>query len=346
MLSRLVPALFVAASAQAAELPPSSCPAPGYTPEMLRYEMDGAVKLAFALDKDGVPGDVRVLQASDYGLLDQAAIQQVRACRFAGVNAPASTLQTMTMTWRLPDGRPDVAPRFLPNTCLSRYKIFAPGKQANTVDYLTLRTQVWPDGQPYTAKVEHGSGDKDVDALAVSYVEQCRFVPAQRGHESFRGAALIKLPYDRGVLSEANLRATYEARATAIARQNQYRVAHILYANEDAATKALVAIQAGTPFGTVARRDSLDKPSGKVDGELGWINPSQMVPEFAGALRTQDTPGLVGKPVHTAFGWHLILVEDVRPATPPSYEAVRDLLRSRLMKETDIVVQSPPPVQR
>lgn len=70
-------------------------------------------------------------------------------------------------------------------------------------------------------------------------------------------------------------------------------------------------IAAGEDFTTLARDISEDKASASGGGELGWIEPGQMIPDFEAAM-DKLSPGEVSDPVKTRFGWHLIQVEDRR----------------------------------
>ncbi len=67
----------------------------------------------------------------------------------------------------------------------------------------------------------------------------------------------------------------------------------------------------GEDFGKLARAHSQDKASAVRGGDLGWINPGDMVPEFEQAMNRLE-PGEVSEPVKSRFGWHLIQVLDHR----------------------------------
>lgn len=341
MLKSAALALALSISAQAVELTPIACAPQTYTPEALRYEMEGSVQVAFSLGQNGEPVEPKVLQTSAYSLLNRDALAHARTCRFA-VTEPAGTLHTMTVKWQLPQGRPQIAPQFLPQTCLHKYKVLTPAKPGAEQDSLTVRMQIWSDGSAYTPKVEHSSNDPDLDKLAEHYVENCRFEPALRDGKPVQSATLLTLSVDRAVYSEAKMRGLYDRLAARMAQNKDVKVAHILYASEAAALEAIAALRNGQAFGQLAKQQSLDKASGKVDGELGWVRPSDMVASFSAALQAQEQPGLIAKPVHTQFGWHVVQVWDFRPASVPPYEAVSDHLRLALLKETETVVQSPP----
>jgi peptidyl-prolyl cis-trans isomerase C len=55
-----------------------------------------------------------------------------------------------------------------------------------------------------------------------------------------------------------------------------------------------------------------------------------MVPPFSEAVEEMEKGAVSTEPVETGFGWHVILLEDVRETPPPPFEAVEDELRSEL----------------
>ena len=67
----------------------------------------------------------------------------------------------------------------------------------------------------------------------------------------------------------------------------------------------------GEDFGTLARAHSQDPGSGSEGGELGWVTPGQMVPEFENAMNELKV-GEVSQPIKSRFGFHLIQVTDRR----------------------------------
>lgn len=69
-------------------------------------------------------------------------------------------------------------------------------------------------------------------------------------------------------------------------------------------------VSGSATFQDMARQYSQDgtAPQG---GDLGWVNPGEMVPAFEAAMNALQ-PGQVSQPIESPFGWHLILVEDRR----------------------------------
>lgn len=70
---------------------------------------------------------------------------------------------------------------------------------------------------------------------------------------------------------------------------------------------------AGEDFAALAREFSDDPGSGSAGGDLGWVSPGEMVPEFDSVMATQPVD-TVSPPLKSRFGWHIIKIEDRRQA--------------------------------
>ncbi len=81
----------------------------------------------------------------------------------------------------------------------------------------------------------------------------------------------------------------------------------------------------GADFAELARKLSDDPGTRDKGGDLGFFERGRMVPAFETAAFGLE-PGQVSEPVKTRFGYHLILVEERRPASQKSLEDVRDRL--------------------
>lgn len=110
---------------------------------------------------------------------------------------------------------------------------------------------------------------------------------------------------------------------------SEYKARHILLKTEEDATAVIKELDNGAVFSDVAKAKSTG-PTGPDGGDLGWFKAGQMVPPFAQAL-TQMKKGTYSKqPVQTQFGWHVILLEDTRKATPPKFEDVKPQLANMM----------------
>ncbi len=67
----------------------------------------------------------------------------------------------------------------------------------------------------------------------------------------------------------------------------------------------------GADFGQLARQYSEDIGSAMEGGELGWINPGQLVDTFQKAMDS-TAPGAISEPFHSRYGWHIVQIEERR----------------------------------
>jgi peptidyl-prolyl cis-trans isomerase C len=120
----------------------------------------------------------------------------------------------------------------------------------------------------------------------------------------------------------------------------QVRAAHILFkiknGNDAEALKKAEQVRAkavaGANFNTLAREFSEDTSVTRNGGELGFFELNAMDPAFAKAAFAMKTQGELSAPVKSAFGYHIILFEDRRPAGVKSFDEVKPEILSDLRK--------------
>lgn len=100
----------------------------------------------------------------------------------------------------------------------------------------------------------------------------------------------------------------------------QSRVRHILIRTSETVAEAQAEsairdlyrqIRDGADFAVLAREHSDDPVSGSDGGNLGWVSPGQMVPEFEQAMMDANVGELKG-PFRSQFGWHILEVQERR----------------------------------
>jgi peptidyl-prolyl cis-trans isomerase SurA len=90
-------------------------------------------------------------------------------------------------------------------------------------------------------------------------------------------------------------------------------------------------IEAGEDFAALAKAHSEDPGSAVEGGDLGWVNPGEMVPRFEEAMNTLQK-GQISDVVRSRFGWHLIQVLDRRSHDNTELvqrNKARDVIRNR-----------------
>lgn len=131
------------------------------------------------------------------------------------------------------------------------------------------------------------------------------------------------------------LQAIYQQEVKNFVPQDEIRARHILVATQKEANDIIVQLKAGADFATLADKYSLDKDLNALNGgDLGYFTKNMMIPEFADAAFSLEKGKFSQKPVKTAFGWHVIKVEDVRKSAPPAYEEVEDAVKARFAEVT------------
>lgn len=81
-------------------------------------------------------------------------------------------------------------------------------------------------------------------------------------------------------------------------------------------------VLAGESFDTLAEANS-DDPSAKQNkGSLGFFGAGRMDPAFEAAAFALKKPGELSAPVKSKFGYHLIRLDDVKPARQLAFEEV------------------------
>lgn len=94
------------------------------------------------------------------------------------------------------------------------------------------------------------------------------------------------------------------------------------------AQEVLKLVKAGDDFAELAQKYS-EGPSGPTGGDLGFFSKGQMVPEFDQAVFLLKT-GESSNVVKTAFGYHIIKIEEIKPSVTTSLEEVKDSIGDTL----------------
>jgi len=131
---------------------------------------------------------------------------------------------------------------------------------------------------------------------------------------------------------ESDLKAEYEKIKGQIG-DKEYKVRHILVEKEDEAKDVISELQKGAKFEDLAKARSKDPGSKDRGGDLDWNAPAGFVKPFGDAMAKTPKGKFTPQPVQTQFGWHVILVEDVRDAKVPPYDEVKPQLQQRMQAQ-------------
>ena len=143
-------------------------------------------------------------------------------------------------------------------------------------------------------------------------------------------------------LSEEDLRTYYKENLERLSGKEERRASHILIsASKDAPSAdrekakakadAILAEVRKNPgsFADVAKKESEDPGSGKAGGDLGFFARAAMVKPFEDAAFGMKK-GDISDVVQSDFGYHIIMLTDVKTPPRPSFEEVRPKLEAEL----------------
>jgi len=137
-----------------------------------------------------------------------------------------------------------------------------------------------------------------------------------------------------------------DKRTPSVTLQQQTKARHILVrANEirsssqteNFADNLYKQLKSGADFAELAKEYSEDQGSTLQGGDLGWVTPGTMVPEFE-AMMNQTSVGDISKPFRTQFGWHILEVEGRREADISDQLKRKNAENSLTAQKQDIVL--------
>ena len=112
----------------------------------------------------------------------------------------------------------------------------------------------------------------------------------------------------------------------------QTRARHILVRPDELTTpqdalrrlqQLRMRIEGGDDFSELAKAHSADTMSAAEGGDLGWVNPGDLVPEFENVMDALE-PGATSQPFQSQFGFHIVQVLDRR-----EHDSTEDIKRAR-----------------
>ncbi len=134
-------------------------------------------------------------------------------------------------------------------------------------------------------------------------------------------------------ISDEAVHARYEKEIAGKPGEEEVHAKHILLDSEAEAKKVIAQLKGGADFAALAKQYSKDPGGAQQGGDLGFFKKDEMVPEFATAAFSLQPGQVSPEPVHSQFGWHVILVVARRQAEPPSFEQAHDELRQKMIQE-------------
>jgi foldase protein PrsA len=130
-----------------------------------------------------------------------------------------------------------------------------------------------------------------------------------------REQLVVKKAVDQDLkVSDAQMTAYLAKNHALLDQPKQVRARHILVGDLTTANAIEAKLKAGGDFAALAKQYSSDPGTKPKGGELGFFTQGAMVKEFSDAAFSMKV-GAISQPVHSPYGWHIIQVEEVKPAS-------------------------------
>jgi peptidyl-prolyl cis-trans isomerase C len=153
--------------------------------------------------------------------------------------------------------------------------------------------------------------------------------------ESARQAIIINVMVGEFIkmnpVSDAEVKVEYD-RFTAQSGDKEYHVRHILVETEAGAKDVIAKLNGGAKFEELAKT-SKDAGSAGNGGDLDWATPSSFPKEFSDAFVALQKGQVAQMPVKTPSGFHVVKLDDVRPAKLPAMEEVKPQIVEALQRK-------------
>lgn len=128
-------------------------------------------------------------------------------------------------------------------------------------------------------------------------------------------------------VTDEEIKKLYDEYVSKFESQKEVKAKHILVDTEDAAKDIIAKVKKGEDFVKLAQKHSKDQV------DLGYFTKEMMVPEFSEAAFKMNKGEYSKKPVKTQFGYHVILVEDVRASKPLTLAEVEPQLKNMVTQQ-------------
>ena len=135
-------------------------------------------------------------------------------------------------------------------------------------------------------------------------------------------------------ITDAQVAAFFKQNHAMFDKPEQVRARHILVPDLKTAEMIEAKLKAGGNFAALAKQYSADPASKDKGGELGFFGHGQMVQPFDQAAFSLPV-GKISQPVKSPFGYHIIQVEEKKPAVKATLAGSQAQIRQTLLQQAE-----------
>ncbi|MCX7856550.1 MAG: peptidyl-prolyl cis-trans isomerase [Deltaproteobacteria bacterium] len=134
-------------------------------------------------------------------------------------------------------------------------------------------------------------------------------------------------------IDETEIKKYYEQHKDEFKKPQEINTRHILLRTEEEARQVQEKLAKGEDFIELAKKYSIDPSAKNTGGEIGFHPKGALVPEYEEEAFKLKRVGQVSGIVKSRFGYHIIRLEGVKPASYASFEEVKEIIRQKLIQE-------------
>jgi foldase protein PrsA len=135
-------------------------------------------------------------------------------------------------------------------------------------------------------------------------------------------------------ITNTQVAAFFKQNHAALDKPEQVRARHILVPDLKTAQLVEAKLKSGGDFAALAKQYSADPASKDKGGELGFFGHGQMVQPFDAAAFSLPV-GKISEPVKSPFGYHIIQVEEKKPAVKATLAGSDAQIRTTMMQQAE-----------
>ena len=132
-------------------------------------------------------------------------------------------------------------------------------------------------------------------------------------------------------VGDDEIRAAYDRQKATLVVPEKRRVAHIAVGTEAEAKTLLARVRKGEDFADLLEAHTLDKPSIKTGGDLGWIEKGKVSETYDELFRVPR--GGVASPIRSDNAWHLVRVLEIEPQRALTFDEAKERLAKTILEK-------------
>lgn len=137
---------------------------------------------------------------------------------------------------------------------------------------------------------------------------------------------------EKNPATDAEMKDVYEQNLPRLSGKQQFKARNIVVTSKEEADLVIKQLQQGKKFADLAK-ERANGPTGPNGGDLGWFTSETMVQPVVEAARAMKVGSYSTEPIKSEFGYHVLLLEDMRTTDAPSFEELRGEIKTAVERD-------------